>query len=89
MVPVAQAGVTPWYSTRLPSPCMTRPNWPLGEVIDWPAVSWAPETSTSGAPHNATPAEESMVKAPLLARTREAPGLPEVFEAHSGALELL
>ena len=44
MVPVAQAGVTPWYSTRLPSPCMTRPNWPLGEVIDWPAVSWAPET---------------------------------------------
>src|SRR5664280_369758 len=48
LVPVAHAGVAPSYSTRFPSPCMARWNWPLGEVIDWPVESCAPGARMPG-----------------------------------------
>src|SRR5664280_757320 len=63
-------GAAPAYSTRLPSPCMARWSWPLGEVIDWPVVSWAPGTRMPAAPQRATPEAESTVRMPLSARTR-------------------
>src|SRR5579884_575521 len=45
-VPVAHCAPEGPYSTRFPSPCMTRLYWPFGEEIAWPELRVLPPGRT-------------------------------------------